>query len=243
MKCLILAGGYGTRLYPLTKDTPKPLLAVAGKPILEYIIEKVHELDDVDTIYISTNSKFYNHFVDWQRGYQTEKVIEILDDGTRTNEDRLGTIGNIHFTVKEKNIDEDLIIIGGDNLFEFSLKEMHEHYQKLRQSMVAVYDMGDISKVSKYGVAEVDGSSRIVGFEEKPVKPKSTLVSTLCYIFSKDSVNHLHSYVERGEKLDHSGDFISWLRENDAVHAFPFKGNWFDIGSIEQLEEAEKTYT
>jgi len=241
MKCIILAAGYGTRLYPLTKNTPKPLIKIADKPIIEHILEKIIPLEEIDKIYVVTNAKFFPHFQYWLQSYNSLKEIKILNDGTLNNDDRLGAIGDINFTISKMKINDDLLVIAGDNLFDFSLKELSQFYKKKKSSVVALYDLEDKNKVAnKYGVVEVNEESKIIGFEEKPVEPKSSLASTACYIFSKSNVEQLVNSFNQGKNIDNLGHFIKWLAEHDQVHGFPFKGKWFDIGSFNQLEEAKK---
>jgi len=246
MKCIILAAGYGTRLYPLTESTPKPLIEVAGKPIIEHILEKVNQLEEIERIYIVTNAKFFTYFESLLRNYKKilSRRIEIVNDGTRANEDRLGAIGDIYFTINEKNISDDLLVIAGDNLFDFSLKDLLQFYKQKKISVVALHDLRDREQVAnRYGVAEVNQEYKIIGFEEKPAEPKSSLASTACYVFSESGVNQLLHYFIRGINVDNPGNFVKWLAEKDAVYGFPFTGRWFDIGSFDQLKKAEEVYT
>src|SRR3989344_4509975 len=145
MKCIILAAGYAIRLYPLTLDRPKPLLPIAGKPIIEHILEKINDLDDIDEILIVTNSKFFDNFRNWKRGYSSSKPIKIINDRTKSEEDRLGAIGDLDFVIKHEKIDGNLLVIAGDNLFNFSLKHLHDFFRKKSASVIALYDIKDKS--------------------------------------------------------------------------------------------------
>lgn len=248
MKCLILAAGYATRLYPLTKDQPKPLLKVAGKPIIEYILEKVQALKDVTEIYIITNARFHQHFHTWLDIYpsintnSTPPHITLINDGTVSNEDRLGAVGDIHFVLKQQKINEDLLVIAGDNLFGFSLRELISYYGKNgRKSLVAVHDLKDAEKVKgRYGVVLLN-KSRIVDFEEKPQVPKSSLASTACYLFNKNDLRLVEQALRQG-KADNPGDFIKFLVNTSEVHGFVFEEHCFDVGTFESLREAEELY-
>ncbi len=243
MKVIILAAGYATRLYPLTQDTPKPLLNVAGKTIVEHILDKVKEVELVSKIFIVTNDKFYGQFKKWQQDYIFPVPISILNDGTKTNEDRLGAVGDIDFVLQKEKIDEDVLVIAGDNLFGFSLKRFVDDFEKGgKKSIVALHDLGDAAKVrGKFGVAVVHGT-KIVDFEEKPMAPKSTLASTACYLFSTDDL-HIIPMLRKEGKADNSGDLVKWLVGHSEVHGFVFTEHWFDVGTLDSLKEANEAYS
>lgn len=240
MKCIILCAGYGTRLYPLTLDRPKPLLPIAGRHILEHILIRIEKLDVIDEILIVTNDKFFDNFRDWKRKYSSTKPIKIINDKTKNEEDRLGAIGDIDFAIKQEKIDEDLLVIAGDNLFDFNLNLLFEFFKEKNSSVVALYDIKDKNKAAKkYGVVELDKNNKIVNLEEKPEFPKTTLVSTGCYIFSKTGIEELEKCIERHEKPDNLGDFIKWLSKLKNIYGFIFNEDWFDIGNQEQLKKAD----
>ncbi len=243
MKVIILAAGYATRLYPLTLDTPKPLLKVAGKTIVEHILNKVTQVEDVSHIFIVTNDKFYDAFKKWRHDYNFLVPISILNDGTRTNEDRLGAVGDIDFVLRLQQIEEEVLVIAGDNLFGFSLHQFVEHFkQGEKKSIVALHDLQDVEKVrGKFGVAVVTGA-KIIDFEEKPVNPKSSLASTACYLFSRDDLHMIPKLRAEG-KVDNSGDLVKWLVQFSEVRGFVFTEHWFDIGTLESLKEADEVYS
>jgi glucose-1-phosphate thymidylyltransferase len=239
MKALVLAAGYATRLYPLTKDRPKPLLKVGDKAIVEHILEKIESLSEIDEVFIVTNDRFYQHFVNWQSNYTYSKKITLVNDGTLSNEDRLGAVGDLNYVINKESIDDDLLVIAGDNLFGFSLQKFMNTYNG--RSMVALRDLKDVEKVrNKYGVAVTEGS-KVVQFQEKPAEPLSSLASTACYIFSSDDLLLVNSLVEQGI-VDNPGDLIVSLVESSEIHGFVFDEHWFDIGSHESLKEAEEMY-
>lgn len=241
MKVLILAAGYATRLYPLTENTPKPLLKVGNKKILEHIFAKLESVEDVNEVYIVTNDKFYPTFMTWAANFRTPFNIKILNDGTKSNEDRLGAIGDIHFTVQKEKINDDLLVIAGDNLFGFSLLDFVDFFQQKKNSIVAFHDLKNVEKVKgKYGVGILKGSM-VVDFEEKPLAPKSSLASTACYFFEKRDLSHLHNLLKAG-KADAPGNLITYLAQVSEVHGFVFDEHWFDVGTFESLEEAQKVY-
>lgn len=242
MKCIILAAGYATRLYPLTKNTPKPLLKVAGKVIVEHIISKVEELELVDNIYIVTNDKFSQDFVDWLNNFDAKKTIKIVNDKTKNNDDRLGALGDINYTINTKNIDDDVIVIAGDNLFELSLKEFVTIFDEKKQNMVVLHDVKGMELAKYYGVVQIDENRTVVNFEEKPASPKSTLISTGIYLFPKKTLPLIKKYIDQGNNTDKSGSFIEWLHKRAEVYAYVTDETWYDIGSFKQLEEANKNF-
>lgn len=243
MKALILAAGYATRLYPLTENTPKPLLDVGGRPMMEHIMEKVEELDDVDEVLVVTNSKFHKHFEEWAASYQSKKKITIVNDGTMSNDDRLGAIGDMHFAVQKHNVDDDLLVIAGDNLFDCSLVNFVAHFKDKQTSTLAVRDLGDPALLAKkLGTVEMNEASRIIGFEEKPERPKTSLAATALYLFTKEDVRELKDLCENNKVPDASGEFIKHLMSKKPVHAFAFKESWHDIGSHEQLAEVRRLF-
>ena len=243
MKAIILAAGYATRLYPLTLNTPKPLLEVGKKKMMEHIIHKLEELDEIDEIHVVTNDKFYQHFLDWRKGFSCTRNIVIHNDGTKTNEDRLGAMGDMHFVIKNANINDDVIIVGGDNLFDFSLLGMLSLFKAKNSPVVAVRDLGDPANLAKkFGTIEIDHSNKIISFEEKPEKPKSSLAATCIYMYTKDDVQQLHSLAEKGGLPDNSGEFVKHLLTVRDVFAYPFEEHWYDIGGHEQLEEARAIF-
>lgn len=241
IKLLVLAAGYATRMYPLTADTPKPLLEVGGKPILEHILEKVKDIKEISEILIVTNHRFHHQFRVWLNHYQHPKKIKLVDDGTISNETRLGPVGDINFVLKEEEINEDLLVIAGDNLFGFSLKDFLKFYQKKNNSILALRDLKDPHKIkNKYGTAMLE-ESKVTLFQEKPSQPRSSLAATACYIFSQDDLKLVEQSIERG-KADNPGDLVRYLVKESEVHGFVFDDHWFDIGSFESLEEAKEAY-
>lgn len=243
MKALILAAGYGTRLYPLTKETPKPLLAVKNKPILEYILRNIKDAGISET-YIITNDKFFGKISRWTKEYKSSLKIKVITDHTTSNDDRLGAIRDIEFTIKQQQISDDIVVIAGDNLFNLSLKDFIKFSLKKQQvdAVVCVYDVKDIKKASLYGITEIDENKRVMSFEEKPKEPRSTLAAMAIYYFPKKALTLISEYLSNGEKNDAPGFFLKWLSKRGRVFAYVFDGLWFDIGSIESYKEAEKVW-
>ncbi len=238
MKTIILAGGYATRFHPITASRAKPLLPVAGKPIIDYLLES-YPLPDRPIV--STNRQFAQQFAAWkdQSGYDVEIVVE----ETRAEEEKLGTVGAISYLIQTFGLDEDLLVIGGDNIFEFSLQSFLDAYQG--HPLIALYDIGDIEKVrGRYGVAVVkDG--QIVEFQEKPQDPRSTLASTACYIYPREVLPYFREFVEGATAgKDAPGYFNAWLlsTKNIRMDAFTFNTGWYDIGDRASYIEATQHY-
>ncbi|MBI2102620.1 nucleotidyltransferase family protein [Candidatus Woesearchaeota archaeon] len=240
MKAIILAAGYGTRLGVLTENTAKPLLRVAGKTILDHIVEKVRVLPSVTHIYVVTNHKFYLAFELWRKT-KTNLPLTILDDGTMSNEDRLGSIGDIDFVIKTEKIVDDLLIVGGDNLFEDQLHNFISFFKK-NGSSIMLHDVKSRSLAQTLGIAAVSPDHKISSFIEKPEHPPSTLASTLIYALRKEHLSFIEKALEEG-KADRAGDFIKFLSEQQAVYGKLLEGKWFDIGTPESLKDAEEFFT
>jgi len=243
MKCIILAAGYATRLYPLTKDKPKPLLEVAGKPILQHILEKVEQVSAVDKIYIVTNDKFYNVFHDWVSWYNCEKYIEVINDYTTSNENRLGAIADIQFVIDKTGINDDLMVLAGDNLFDFELTCFYEFYKSVDADCITTHEINDIGKLKKTGVIEIDSDGKVISFEEKPQNPKSNLAVPPFYIYKRSTLPLIKEYLDEGNDHDAPGNFIPWLIKHNDVYAYMFEGMRYDIGTLESYREVQQIFS
>jgi len=241
MKAIILAAGYATRLYPLTLNTPKPLLEVANKPIIEHILKKLEEIS-LKEIYVVTNAKFYGTFQQWLKHYNSNLKIKIVNDQTTSNEDRLGSLGDVKYVIDHEKVDDDILVIAGDNLFEFSLKEAYSMFKQKNKSVVALYDVKDYELAKQYGIVAIDKNNRMIDFEEKPPKPKSTLSSTGIYFYPRYVKDKLIEYVTKHGQNDKAGNFLEWLYKLDDVFCYVTKERWMDIGTLDQLEQARKEY-
>ena len=245
MKAIILAAGYGTRLYPLTKNKAKPLLEVAGKPMVNHIMEKIEEIEEIDKIIVITNNKFYSQFVEWSSKFNSKIPIKVLNDGTLSNDDRLGAIGDVNFAIDKENIEDDILIVNGDNLFQFSLKEMYNTFKQKQQHVISLYDVKTENEAKKFGIVSVDENNKIIEFKEKPEQPKSTLASIGIYLYPKQIKDLIKEYLEQGNNPDKTGEFVEWLYKKEKVHGFVFDNpdeKWFDIGSFGSLEQANKEW-
>jgi glucose-1-phosphate thymidylyltransferase len=242
MKGLILAAGYGTRLYPLTLDRPKPLVKVAGQAILERLLRKLEKIESCDEVYIVTNDKFYGMVVKWVRGRVFSMKLKVINDMTTTNEGRLGAIGDINLVVKKETPADDILIMAGDNLFEFDITDFVNFAKEKKRFGVALFDVKDTKMAQRYGIVSVDGSGQVTAFEEKPAQPKSTLASTGIYYLPKGKISLLDDYVKTGLVKDAPGNFVKWVSETDKVYGYVFNEGWYDIGDKESLEKADVEY-
>ena len=242
MQVIIPAAGYATRLYPLTLDKPKALLKVKGKPILGHIIKRIEELPGVEGIFIASNAKYYPNFEKWLRGFKSRIPIKVLNDGTKSNEDRLGQIGDIKLAIDKFGLKQDLLMVSGDNLFNFSLLPVHGFFAKKRAIVNALWDSKSIETAKQQGIAVVDEGGKFVEFQEKDENPKSTLTSLGIYFFPKEQVRLFRQFIEGGNNVDKMGYFMIWLIENSAVYGFTYREKWFDIGWHSALKQARKEF-
>lgn len=236
LTAVILAGGYGKRLWPLTKTTPKPLLPLGkGKVILDFVIEKVLELKEVQHIVLSTNLKFKRQFENWVKKYPQAKIELVVEQSTR-EEEKPGALKALHDIISRRS--SDYLVLAGDNVFTSSLRGLIERYEAVGDAVIAVYDVKDAELAKLYGVVEAAPDGRITGFEEKPDNPRSTLVSTGIYVFPEKIIPLMSEYLRETGKRDRLGDFIQWLHRRTFVYAYPLQGEWWDIGSVEAYRRA-----
>lgn len=240
MRAIVLAAGYATRLYPLTETIAKPLLPVAGEPLVDRLVAKLQAVPGLAGIHVVTNAKFAALFADWARATPSAVPLHVHDDGTSTDESRLGAIGDIRFVIEQAAIEhEDLIVVAGDNLFDFDLTELVRFATTRGGSAVAVYEHPDRSILSQYGIVDADDDDRVTRFLEKPEQPPSNLVATATYVFRSDHVALIGDYLAEGNSPDQPGRFVAWLQERRPVYAFRFPGEWIDIGDLGQLLDAD----
>jgi glucose-1-phosphate thymidylyltransferase len=236
VKALILAAGYATRLRPLTDTWAKELLPVGGRPIIDRIVDGIAEVPGVDEVHVVTNARKAPMFREWARG----REVTIHDDGTTSNEDRLGAIGDMLFVIESAQIDDDLLVIAGDNLFEFRLADFVAFWAgKEGASAVAVRDVGSLELASHYGVVDLADDGRIQSFVEKPADPASSLAATATYLYHRDHVQLIRPYLEGEHGSDQPGRFVGWLHRHEPVYGWVFGESWHDIGNYEQLLEAD----
>jgi len=245
MKLIILAAGYATRLYPLTLNQPKPLLPVAGKPMLEHVLDNISPIRAINHAYVVTNEKFSGHFQKWVDGHgpHLHFSFTIVNDHSTDDSNKLGAIGDLHLVLTTYGIDDDIIVVGGDNLFSNDLREFGEYCQEKNAPVTGVYDVGDLEQIKKYNAIEIDENNRITYFEEKPKEPKSTLTGIALYYYPKSVLPLIHQYIAEGNNPDQPGRLVQWLYPRVPFYVWKVPGLWFDVGSIETLEEANHVFS
>ena len=243
MQALILGAGYATRLYPLTKERPKPLLPVGGIPILQRICAQLGDAGAFDAIHVVTNHRFAAHYQQWLRDYLSRESpaapIRIHDDGTTTPENRLGAIGDLQFVIEQGPIDDDLVVIAGDNLIVGSLAPFLQQ-ARARGTSVGLKDLRSKQLVSLYGVVEAGPDGKILGFEEKPAQPRSTLVAVGLYYFPRTTLPLVRRYLGLGHSKDQPGYYLQWLHRQTPVFGHVLEGDWFDIGDLDSYRRADE---
>lgn len=245
MKLLILAAGYATRLYPLTRDTPKPLLPVAGRPMIEHVLDQVLPAGPMERVYVVTNARFAGHFERWAAAYRQagDPVrFTIVNDGSTDDSNKLGAIGDLHFVLQRERVEDDLMVVAGDNLFSESLGGFGRFCRADRSPVLALYDVGDLELVKKYNAVDTDAAGRITRFEEKSPNPHSTLTGIALYYYPREVLPRVHEYIAAGHNPDQPGRLIQWLYPRVPVRTWRVPGLWYDIGSFAQLEEANRSF-
>jgi glucose-1-phosphate thymidylyltransferase len=245
MKVIILAAGYATRLYPLTLTQPKPLLPVAGQPMVEYVLDNLAPIGGIDRIYVVTNNKFAPHFQKWSEHYRATKSklnFTIVNDGSTDDSNKLGAIGDINYVLKTQNVDDDVIVVAGDNLFSKKLEGFGQFCREKNAPVLALYDVGNLEEIKKYNSVTMDSTGKITFFEEKPKNPTSTLTGIALYYYPKSTLPLIRQYIAEGNNPDQPGRLIQWLYPRTPVYTWKVPGIWYDIGSKETLEEANKIF-
>ena len=238
MTCIILAAGYATRMYPLTLNYPKPLLEVGGKKIIDWLIEDL-EKSGVERTVVVSNHKFISQFQAWAEG--RENTI-VLDDGSEDNDHRLGAVKDIEFAIEKANIDDDIVVLAGDNVLNFSLSSFIEYGRKRKTSCIMRHEEKDENKLRKTGVIEINEDELVLNMEEKPKEPKSNWAVPPFYYYTKEDKDLIKEGIASGCGTDAPGSFVSWLVKTRPVHAYRMIGERFDVGSIEGYEKIKKEY-
>lgn len=231
MICVLLCAGYATRMYPLTENFPKPLLEIKGKTIIDYLIDDLEQNSSVDKYVIVSNHKFIDQFNKWKE--TRKEQIVVLDDGSEDNEHRLGAVKDIWFAIEKEQIDDDIIVLAGDNLLDFSLKGFIDFSNDKNGNAVMRYRESDINRLRRTGVAVIDDNCLIMNMEEKPQNPKSEWAIPPFYIFKKDYLTKIKEGIDSGCKVDAPGGFIEWFANKYSVYAYLMPGKRIDIGNLE----------
>jgi glucose-1-phosphate thymidylyltransferase len=245
MKVILPSAGYATRMYPLTLDKPKALLQVGEKAIIDYIVESVCKINEVDEIIVVTNAKFYDKFLEWSKSFDCKIRVKVLNDGTNNSEERLGAVGDINFVLEKEKIDDDFIVVNSDNLFTFDLLKMYENFKKNGNNIVSIYDVGDLNVARRMGNPRIDENNKIIYFKEKNQSTVSTLCSIGIYFFKREIILMIKKYLIEGNSGDRPGDFLEWLYKERDIYGHLFDSNlyeWFDIGDIETYEKVREKW-
>ena len=240
MKCLILAAGYATRLYPLTENFPKPLLDVSGKTILDWLVDDIDTLGAIDEYVVISNHKFAHHFDAWAR--TKAQKITVVDDGTSTNEDRLGAVCDIQFAIDALSLDDDMLVIAGDNVLDFTLTSFIKYATEKGASAVMRYYESDPKKLSRSGVLTISESDLVLKMQEKPEIPESNWCCPPFYFYTKEAARMVKRGIDEGCGTDAPGSFIAWLSQKIPVYAMEMPGKRYDIGNLESYEKVKAEY-
>jgi glucose-1-phosphate thymidylyltransferase len=246
MKLIILAAGYATRLYPLTINQPKPLLEVAKRPMIEHVINHLKDVPELTGVIIISNEKFHGHFEKWASDYQISGQnipITVVNDKSTDENNRLGAIGDMVFAMNDQSVDEDVIVVAGDNLFSQSIRAFGEFCLEKKAPVLGVYDVGRLEDTKKYSEVHTDMNGHITSFEEKPENPSTTVIGIALYYYPKDLIPTIKQYVEDGHNADQPGRLVQWLYPRIPVFTWSLPGLWYDIGSKETLEEANRIFS
>ncbi|MFE0441023.1 NDP-sugar synthase [Aerococcus sp. NPDC058936] len=242
MKAIILAAGYATKLYLLTKNRPKPLLKVGNQTILDSIVEKIVAVKELDEIFIVTNDKFHTHFEEWAKEATYGIKLTVINDGTLSNEDRLGALGDIHFVIEQAKVEDDLMIAAGDNLFGFSLVDLVSFYKAHEGNAISIYKKDDLKQLIRGDTANIDENCKIIGFEEKPTNVNYPYAVPTFYIIQKEGLTLFNDYRKEGYNMDANGTFIPCLLDHSTVYGYVFDEYRYDIGTLESYEQVQKRF-
>jgi glucose-1-phosphate thymidylyltransferase len=240
MKSIILAAGYATRLYPLTENFPKPLLKVGEKTILDWLLDDIRTAGAVDEYIVISNHKFARHFREWADG--RDLPITIVDDGTSTNETRLGAVRDIQFAIDALHLQDDLLIIAGDNVLDFSLTSFLRYAREKGTSCTMRYYEGDEARLRKSGVSEIDENQRLLSMEEKPAHPRTHWCTPPFYFYTKADAARIKDAIADGCGTDAPGSLVAWMCRRSVLHSMEMPGSRYDIGNLESYEAVQKNY-
>lgn len=240
MICIILAAGYATRLYPLTENFPKPLLKVGDKTILDHLTDDIASGGNVSEFVVISNHKFVSHFEQWA---QTKSYkVTVVDDGTTSNENRLGAVCDIKFAIDALGLNDDMLIIAGDNVLDFSLNKFVDYALDKNASCVMRYYEQDANKLKKSGVLSVTDNDNVTDMAEKPQNPASNWCCPPFYFYTKNDISLIGDAIKSGCNTDAPGSFVSWICKKVQVYAFEMPGSRYDIGNLESYEKVQKEY-
>jgi glucose-1-phosphate thymidylyltransferase len=245
MNALILAAGYATRLYPLTLNRPKPLLPVAGRPMIDHVLERMAPIGAFDRVFVVTNARFADQFEQWRAHYSgpvPRESLVVVNDGSTDDATKLGAIGDLNLVLARAQVDDDLVVIAGDNLFNTPLAGFGDRCRQVNAPVLGVYDVGSLDLIKKYSAITLDPAGRITRFEEKPQAPTSTLTGIALYFYPRAVLPLIRQYVAEGNNPDQPGRLVQWLYPRVPFYTWNVPGLWYDIGSKETLDEADRVF-
>lgn len=242
MKCIILAAGYATRLYPLTENFPKPLLEVKGKTIVDWLIDDIETSNKIDEYIIISNHKYFLHFKKWQEGSNLKNKITLIDDGTMSNDERLGAVTDIELAIDSLKLDDDLLVIAGDNVLDFSLNYFINYFEKKKHTCIMRYYEDNLEKIKKSASVTFNEDDLVLEMIEKPSNPVSHWCTPAFYIYSKNDSKKVSEALLNGCNKDAPGSFINWLYSRSDIYAMEMPGKRYDIGNLESYNEVNRNY-
>lgn len=244
MKVILLCAGYATRLYPLTENQPKALLPIQGKPMLNWILEKLLPIQEIDGVYVISNDRFAKHFETWASQLRLRVPVKVINDHTTSNETRLGAIGDLQFLLKQEKItEEDLLVVAGDNLFDFNMLDFSKYcFAHRPYPVIAIYDVHKKELAKKYGLVECSSEGQVKAFYEKPENPVTTLASCGIYWLPKETRSLIDLYLKQGNNPDQPGHYMKWLAGQTKLFGMSLQGTWFDIGDLASYEQANQSF-
>lgn len=237
MKCVILAAGYATRMYPLTENFPKPLLEIKGRTIMDRLLDDIETIEAVDECVVVTNHRFISHFEQWVKEQNRRFNITVLDDGSTENDNRLGAVKDLDFAISECDIDDDVLVLAGDNLLEFSLKGYAQFFEKKQHSSIMYYYEPEIDRLKRTGVIEIDESGKVLSMAEKPAEPATHYAVPPFYIYAKEDLHYISEAVASGVNVDAPGNLLSKMCELCEIYAYEMPGKRVDVGCLADYEK------
>jgi len=244
LKAVVLAAGYATRLYPLTLETPKPLLEVGGIPILRRLLDQLGDVEGLEVVYVVTNAKFADAFLAFAEDWEGPFELMVVDDGTTSEDDKLGAIGDLALVIEQEEIDDDLLVAAGDSIFgEGRLDEFARLAEGRRAPAIAVFDVGEPEAVKPYSAITADDEGLIIAFEEKPEAPETTLAGIALYFYPRETLQLVRRYLGEGNNPDQPGRLVEWMHTRTPFYTWRIPGRWYDIGSPETLEAADREFS
>jgi len=234
MKNVVLAAGYATRLYPLTENFPKPLLIIEGLSILDRLIKDVDSIDEIDEHIIVSNHKFFHFFEKWAEESNYKKKITVIDDGSTSNENRLGAVRDLLFAIETKQLyEDDLLVIAADNVLTFSFRGFVDFFKEKQTSIIMTPYEPDIEALKRTGVITIDSNNRVFEMQEKPLEPKSHNAVPPFYIYKKEDIKYIKECVSEGNNRDAPGNLVISMLVKTVFHAWSMPGKRYDIGTQE----------